>query len=300
MNTMSWIQIAITTTQQKAGEIEDQLITLGAVSVTLKDAEDKPILEPAPGEIRVWENTIVTGLFDAQEDSQQLHSQLAKQLALAADKIQIEPLADQDWSRAWMDHYHAMQFGTRLWVCPWHEPPPDASAVNLRLDPGLAFGTGTHPTTALCLRWLDAHIQQQQSLLDFGCGSGILAVAALLLGVKHADGVDIDDQALLASHANASANQVSERLELFSASDFAKRSAAQNSYDIVVANILSGPLVELAPMLTQCVKPQGDIVLSGILREQADTVSTAYNEFFKMDPAQFDEDWVMLHGCRRN
>ncbi len=297
---MSWIQVAITTTRQHADEIEDRLVALGAVSVTLKDAEDKPILEPAPGEIRVWENTIVTGLFDAEQDKDQLRSQLDQHLNVPTDKIRFEALEDQDWSRAWMDHYHAMQFGSRLWVCPWHLPPPDANAINLRLDPGLAFGTGTHPTTALCLRWLDAHIQQQHRLLDFGCGSGILAVAALLLGVEHADGVDIDEQALLASRANADANQVSERLALFSSSDFAKRSAAQNSYDVVVANILSGPLVELAPMLAQCVKPQGDIVLSGILREQADTVSDAYSEYFEMDPAQFEEDWVMLHGCRQN
>lgn len=297
---MSWIQIAITTTQQAATEIEAMLLQLGALSVTLKDAEDKPILEPAPGEIRVWENTIVTGLFDDQANSAHLLAQLEAQLKLDTDKLEIDRLEDQDWSRAWMDHYHAMQFGSRLWVCPWHQPPPDASAVNLRLDPGLAFGTGTHPTTALCLRWLDANIQHQKRLLDFGCGSGILAVAALLLGVEHADGVDIDEQALLASRDNASANQVDARLDLFSASAFAKRSAPENSYDIVVANILSGPLVELADMLAQCVKPQGDIVLSGILREQADSVSAAYALYFKMDAPVFDEDWVMLHGCRRN
>ena len=296
---MSWLQVSITTTQQTAAQIEDLLLACGAVSVTLEDAEDKPILEPAPGEIRVWDNTVVTGLFDAQ-DSQLLRARLAPQLGAAAKNLQIHALEDQDWSRAWMDHYHAMQFGQRLWVCPWHEPPPDTNAVNLRLDPGLAFGTGTHPTTALCLRWLDANIQHQDRLLDFGCGSGILAVAALLLGVGHADGVDIDDQALLASRANASANQVATKLELFSASDFAARSTEQNSYDVVVANILSGPLVELAATLARCVKPQGDIVLSGILREQAAAVSAAYSPFFSMDPAHYEEDWVMLHGCRRN
>jgi len=297
---MSWIQVAITTTQQVATRIEDLLLELGAVSVTLKDAEDKPILEPAPGEIRVWENTIVTGLFDAHADSKRLRTRLEQQLDVAPDRIRIETLADQDWSRAWMDHYHAMQFGSRLWVCPWHEPPPDANAVNLRLDPGLAFGTGTHPTTALCLRWLDGHINSQEKLLDFGCGSGILAVAALLLGVAHADGVDIDDQALLASRDNASANGVEARLDLYTASEFAKRSANQNSYDIVVANILSGPLVELAAQLANYVRPGGDIVLSGIVREQAETVSSADNQFFVMDSAQLEEDWVLLHGCRRN
>ncbi len=297
---MSWIQISITTTQNNAAEIEDALLLLGAASVTLKDAEDQPILEPAPGETPLWEKAIVTGMFDDSINTVSLRESLEKIVGDASSDITLEILEDQDWTRAWMEHYHAMQFGTRLWVCPWHKDPPKPDAVNLRLDPGLAFGTGTHPTTSLCLRWLDANIQQQATLLDFGCGSGILAIAALLLGVKHADGVDIDEQALYASKENATANHVAERLNVFLPAEFNQRSTAQNTYDIVMANILSGPLVELGARLAECVKPGGDIVLSGILREQADAVTQAYTEFFDMDAAVYDEDWVMLHGCRRH
>ncbi|MGB5397224.1 MAG: 50S ribosomal protein L11 methyltransferase [Gammaproteobacteria bacterium] len=297
---MSWIQISITTTQTSAAEIEDALLLLGAASVTLKDAEDQPILEPAPGETPLWDKAIVTGMFDDSINTVSLRESLEKIVGDASSDIKLEILEDQDWTRAWMEHYHAMQFGTRLWVCPWHKDPPDPDAVNLRLDPGLAFGTGTHPTTSLCLRWLDANIQQQATLLDFGCGSGILAIAALLLGVKHADGVDIDEQALYASKENATANDVVKRLQVFLPAEFNQRSAAQNTYDIVMANILSGPLVELGARLADCVKPGGDIVLSGILREQADTVKQAYSEFFDMDDAVYEEDWVMLHGCRRH
>ena len=295
---MSWIQISITTTQSNAAQIEDALLALGAASVTLKDAENQPILEPAPGETPLWANAIVTGMFDDSTNSISLTDALSE-IVGDDSAIRVEILEDQDWTRAWMDHYHAMQFGKRLWVCPWHKDPPEPTAVNLRLDPGLAFGTGTHPTTALCLRWLDANIASQSSLLDFGCGSGILAIAALLLGVKHADGVDIDEQALYASRENASANTVEDRLELYLPTEFNQRSASQNSYEIVIANILSGPLVELAPRLADCVKPGGDIVLSGILREQAETVSHAYSHYFDMDAAVYEEDWVMLHGCRQ-
>ena len=195
-----------------------------------------------------------------------------------------------------MDHYQPMQFGERLWVCPWHLDPPDPDAVNLRLDPGLAFGTGTHPTTSLCLSWLDQHVHQQKTLLDFGCGSGILAIAALLLGLQQADGVDIDPQALEASLANAKANHVDDQLQLFTAKQQDKQAARQ--YEIVVANILSGPLVELAPTLARHTEPDGDIILSGILREQAKDVLNAYQTFFKMDAPVFQDDWVLLHGCR--
>lgn len=295
---MSWIQVSITTTQNHSTTIEDALLGYGAVSVTLKDAEDQPILEPGPGETPIWDDIVVTGLFAAGQDPAQLGALIRQQLELDPAAITAEPLADQDWTRAWMEDYHAMQFGQRLWVCPWHMEPPNPNAVNLRLDPGLAFGTGTHPTTALCLRWLDANIGQQASLLDFGCGSGILAIAALMLGAQHADGVDIDEQALLASRDNANANQVSSQLDLFSVADFDARNREHNRYDIVAANILSGPLIELSARLADCVKPQGHILLSGILREQADSVRTAYSAYFDMDAPQYEDDWVMLHGCR--
>lgn len=294
---MPWLQISVHTTQNYAAQAEDTLLEYGACSVTLSDAADDPILEPAPGETPIWQHIIATGLFSDPQHQEQLLARIKSALKGDAYSFSTEILQDQNWSRSWMDNYHAMQFGERLWVCPWHIEPPEPEATNLRLDPGLAFGTGTHPTTSLCLRWLDRHIRHQQSLLDFGCGSGILAIAALLLGLEQADGVDIDPQALEASLANARANQVEDRLHLFSARQFAAEHSRQQ-YEIVVANILSGPLVELAPTLAEHTLAGGDIVLSGILRDQADSVISAYTPFFTMDAPLFEEDWVLLHGCR--
>ena len=294
---MPWLQISLHTTQDHAEQAEDCLLQYGACSVTLKDAKDEPILEPAPGETPIWKNIIATGLFDKIENREQLVSRITNDLQSDEYSISTEILEDQNWTRSWMDHYQAMQFGERLWVCPWHIEPPEPDATNLRLDPGLAFGTGTHPTTSLCLSWLDRHIQQPKNLLDFGCGSGILAIAALLLGLEQADGVDIDPQALEASLANAKANQVEDRLHLFSAEQFSAEHS-QQQYEIVVANILSGPLVELAPTLAAHTLSGGDIVLSGILAEQAKSVIDAYTPYFKMAPPLIEGDWVLIHGCR--
>jgi ribosomal protein L11 methyltransferase len=296
---MPWIQISITSDQAKAADVEQRLITLGAISVTLLDAEDQPILEPAPGETPMWNRSIITGTFDDSANADEIARQLSSGLRLSQNEIQIESLPDQDWTRAWMADYHAMQFGERLWVCPLHLEPPQPSAVNLRLDPGLAFGTGTHPTTGLCLRWLDANMHQPQRLLDYGCGSGILAIAALLLGATHADAVDIDEQALLATKQNASVNRVDSRLSLYSVKDFEKTAAPPAEYDVVMANILSCPLVQLAPKLAAYTRPGGDIVLSGILRDQVSAVMQAYAAYFTMDAPQYEADWVLLHGCKK-
>ncbi|MCK4705315.1 MAG: 50S ribosomal protein L11 methyltransferase, partial [Gammaproteobacteria bacterium] len=245
----------------------------------------------------IWQDIVATGLFNETENQQQLVKNIDTALTEMEHSISSEILEDQNWTRSWMDHYQAMQFGERLWVCPWHIEPPEPEAVNLRLDPGLAFGTGTHPTTSLCLSWLDQHIQQPKRLLDFGCGSGILAIAALLLGLEQADGVDIDPQALQASLANAKANQVEDRLYLYSAEQFSAEHS-QQQYEVVVANILSGPLVELAPTLAGHTLAGGDIVLSGILAEQADSIIDAYTPYFKMDAPLVEGDWVLIHGCR--
>lgn len=294
---MPWLQISIHTTQNHAQQAEDTLLQFGACSVTLKDAADEPILEPAPGETPIWKHIITTGLFEQTNNQTQLIGNIKTTLEDEQATVSSEVLEDQNWTRSWMDHYQAMQFGERLWVCPWHIEPPEPEAVNLRLDPGLAFGTGTHPTTSLCLSWLDQHIQQPKRLLDFGCGSGILAIAALLLGLEQADGVDIDPQALQASLANAKANQVEDRLHLYSAVQFSAEHS-QQQYEVVVANILSGPLVELAPTLAGHTLAGGDIVLSGILAEQADSIIDAYTPYFKMDAPLTEGDWVLIHGCR--
>lgn len=302
---MSWLQIAINTTKDNAELAEDCLFSAGAQTVTFTDAADQPILEPGVNEVSIWNAVIITGLFSFNDNQQQLLDLIKQNLGEINYTCKTEILEDQNWTRAWMEHYHAMQFGERLWVCPLHMEPPEPAAINLRLDPGLAFGTGTHPTTSLCLRWLDqnilAHGKTQQTILDYGCGSGILAIAACMLGIKHADGVDIDPQALTATHNNAETNQVKDKIKTYLPDDFQKHcsGAGTNSqYDIVVANILSGPLAELAPTLASHTKTNGDIVLSGILKEQAKSVLNTYSEFFNMDEPMFEEDWVLLHGIK--
>ncbi len=295
---MNWLQIAINTTKDNAERAEDCLFSAGAQTVTLTDAADQPILEPGVNEVPIWNAVIITGLFNFDNNQQALLDSINLCMADTSYSCSSEILEDQNWTRAWMDHYHEMQFGERLWVCPLHVEPPQPEAINLRLDPGLAFGTGIHPTTSLCLRWLDQNITTQDTLLDYGCGSGILAIAACMLGTKQADCVDIDPQALLATHSNAEINNVAKRVNTYLPEDYLKHHAG-TQYDIVMANILSGPLAELAPTLARHTKANGDIVLSGILREQADTVLNTYSQFFKMDDPVFEEDWVMLHGVKK-
>ena len=295
---MSWLQISINATKQNAMSIEAILLEAGALSVTLKDGADEPILEPEIGSTPLWENAIITGLFDNSIEQNTRIALLQSSLPKSCE-ILFETLDDKDWTRAWMDNYKAMQFGQRLWVCPWHLEPPDPKAVNLRLDPGLAFGTGTHPTTALCLTWLDKNIDSQKNILDYGCGSGILAIAALLLGALHADGVDIDEQAIIATIENTKANDVESQLEAMTVKQYQSKTD-QQKYDVVLANILSGPLVELAPTLQSYVKDGGDIVLSGILQEQAEQTQAAYANYFEMDEITVEGDWVLLHGRKTN
>ncbi len=302
---MSWLQISINTTKSNAEVVEDCLFSAGAQTVTFTDAANQPILEPAVDEVAIWNAVVITGLFSYNNNHQQLLDLIEQNLSEINYSCKTEILEDQNWTRAWMEHYHAMQFGERLWVCPLHIEPPVPEAINLRLDPGLAFGTGTHPTTSLCLRWLDQNIPvqntAQQTLLDYGCGSGILAIAACMLGIKHADGVDIDPQALTATQNNAETNQVTDKITTYLPDDFQKHCAdagTKPQYDIVVANILSGPLAELAPTLAGHTKTRGDIVLSGILKEQAESVVNTYSEFYNMDDPVFEEDWVLLHGVK--
>jgi len=294
---MPWIQISVAATDDNYQLVEDTLLSLGAQSVTLKDAADNPILEPQPGETPLWKYVIVTGLFEDRHQAEILREQVRQHLDNDKLDIEVSSLPEQDWTRAWMDAFEPMQFGNRLWVCPKHIEPPDPLAVNLRLDPGLAFGTGTHPTTSLCLRWLDAHVRAHsgyRSVLDYGCGSGILAIAAIMLGAESADCVDIDEQALQATRDNAEANQVLHQISTHPPPDLETGS----EYELVLANILSGPLTELAPVLAKYCRPGGDIVLSGILSDQAESVRQAYAEFFNMSTTETLDDWVLLHGTR--
>ena len=292
-----WFQISIVASSKNYQDVEQTLLALGAQSVSFKDAADNPILEPRPGETPLWRDAIITGLYDDHADPSFLTQRISELLADQDLDIKIDTLPEQDWTRAWMDSFKPMRFGERLWVCPKHMEPPEPDAINLRLDPGLAFGTGTHPTTSLCLRWLDRYVSHQsghESVLDYGSGSGILAIAALLLGARHADCVDIDRQALLATRENAVGNRVSDNLATFLPGEL----PADRQFNLVLANILSGPLIELAPHLARHCHAGSDLVLSGILQSQADAVRHAYSDFFNITSTEVLDDWVLLHGER--
>ena len=291
-----WLQLTLEALDHTPEQLEDALLYAGAVAVTLEDADDQPVLEPAPGETPLWVHTRITGLFDAQTDIEVVKRQLRRFLHTAdLPECRLAALEERDWVRAWLDHFHPMRFGQRLWICPTCQSPPEPEVVTVRLDPGLAFGTGAHPSTALCLEWLDEADLTDQTVLDYGCGSGILAIAAAKLGARRVWAVDIDPQALLASDDNAAANAVEDRLEL---ADPAELPAAL-TVDILVANILAGVLVRLAPELAERVKPGGRLALSGILDAHADAVQAAFSRDFSFGPRRQHEDWVLLAGVRR-
>ncbi|HEX5794041.1 MAG TPA: 50S ribosomal protein L11 methyltransferase [Rheinheimera sp.] len=294
---MPWIQLRVNTTEKKAEQVSDMLMGWGAQAVSFLDAHDTPIYEPMPGEVIYWTNTVVVGLFDAEHPMDKVVKQL-QQVAFFQDGVdyKLEQLEDKDWEREWMDNFHPIKFGERLWVCPSWRDIPDPTAVNVMLDPGLAFGTGTHPTTALCMQWLDAVIQPEQTVVDFGCGSGILGIAALKLGAKRVIGVDIDPQAIEASTANAKRNKVEGQIELYLPKDQPKDFQA----DVVVANILAGPLAELKQIISAYVKPGGQLALSGILESQAQSVIAAYSDEFSFDPIAVQDEWVRLSARKHS
>ena len=293
---MPWIQLKINTSGKVAEQLGDVMMESGAVSVTFQDTHDNPVFEPLPGETRLWGDTDAIALYDAETDMNAVIAMLEQEPLLGVGfKHKIEQLEDKDWEREWMDNFHPMQFGKRLWICPSWRDIPDPTAVNVMLDPGLAFGTGTHPTTALCLQWLDGLDLEGKTIIDFGCGSGILAIAALKLGAARAIGIDIDPQAIQASRDNAQRNGVSERLELY----LPKDQPADLSADVVVANILAGPLRELAPLISDLPKAGGHLGLSGVLATQAEGVAEAYADKFTLDPVAEREEWCRITGVRR-
>ncbi|MDH1443272.1 50S ribosomal protein L11 methyltransferase [Pseudomonas sp. GD03721] len=292
---MPWLQVRLAITPEQAETYEDALLEVGAVSVTFMDAEDQPIFEPDLGTTPLWSHTHLLALFEADTDETALIAHLQLLCGGSLPEHHVERIEDQDWERSWMDNFQPMRFGRRLWIVPsWHAAP-EPDAVNLLLDPGLAFGTGTHPTTALCLEWLDDQELQGCNVLDFGCGSGILAIAALLLGAPQAVGTDIDPQALEASRDNASRNGIDPaRFPVYLPADLPQQPA-----DVVVANILAGPLVSLAPQITALVKGGGRLALSGILAEQAEDVRAAYAGAFDLDPTASKDGWVRISGVKR-
>ncbi|QQN33649.1 50S ribosomal protein L11 methyltransferase [Rahnella aceris] len=293
---MPWIQLKINTTGNDAETLSDALIESGAVSVTFQDTHDNPVFEPLPGETLLWGDTDAIGLYDAETDMDEVIAILENEPLLGKGFVhKIEQLEDKDWEREWMDNFHPMRFGERLWICPSWRDVPDPNAVNVMLDPGLAFGTGTHPTTAMCLQWLDSLDLTDKTVIDFGCGSGILAIAALKLGAKHVVGIDIDPQAIQASRDNAERNGVSERLSLYLPKDQPDNLSA----DVVVANILAGPLRELAPLISVLPVAGGHLGLSGVLASQAQSVADAYKDKFELDPVAEKEEWCRITGVKK-
>jgi len=297
---MPWLTLTADTDAQHAEALSEALLELGALSVDLLDADagtpDERAIFGEPGEAPpgIWQHNRVSALFDEGRD-------VSAALREAADRIglkdlpphRIESLDDHDWVRLTQSQFEPIRISQRLWIVPtWHEPS-DPDAVNIVLDPGLAFGTGSHPTTRLCLRWLDTNIRGGESVLDYGCGSGILAIAALKLGAARAVGVDVDSQAVIASRDNATANRAGNALF------YLPNDVPQESYDVVAANILTNPLRMLAPLLAGATRQGGRIVLSGILEEQAQDVMNIYRQWFDLNAPIFEEGWVCLSGTKR-
>lgn len=292
---MHWIQIILETSRQDCEPLEDSLIELGALAVTYVDAADQPLFEPGPGETPLWDAVRLVGLFPADAPMETVTDQLKIQFGEAMPKHRTEILEDKDWIREWMDQFQPMKFGQRLWIVPSWTTPPEPDAVNLMLDPGLAFGTGTHATTSLCLQWLDANTPENLSVIDYGCGSGVLGIAALLLGCNTMCGIDIDPQALIATRQNAEQNGISEAQY----SIYLPAQAPHEVADMVLANILAGPLITLAEDISSRVKPHGHLVLSGILSTQAQEVLAAYQGQFDFEAIAEQDGWVRLAGRKR-
>jgi ribosomal protein L11 methyltransferase len=269
----------------------------------MTDAADEPVLEPAPGATPLWQHTVTRGLFHPEVDLDQVRGVLRELLPDGAElQFEQRTVEDKDWINAWLQHAKPMRFGAAdapgLWICPSGHHIDEAAATVVQLDPGLAFGTGTHPSTALCLQWLALQDLAGKRVLDYGCGSGILAIAALKRGAARADAVDIDPQALTATQGNAELNRVDGRLRRASAAQFIEQ-AVDEVVDIVLANILAKPLMQLAPMLAGHLRAGGKIVLAGLLQSQADEIRRVYAPWFEFDQDGRQEDWARISGTRR-
>lgn len=295
---MAWLLLKIDATEQNADVISDALMNIGALSASIEDANAETLAEqaifgepgdPPPG---IWQQNIVTAMFDEMTDVSLVIQTLSQDTGITQLQYHTESIADQDWVRSTQAQFEPIKITDNLWIVPTWHTAPHSSAVNILLDPGLAFGTGSHPTTHLCLEWLSQQSLDNQSVLDYGCGSGILAIAAKKLGASHVLGVDIDAQAIIASDYNASQNQVN--IEFVDANQF-----SHQTFDLVVANILSSALMVLAPALAKYCKVGGKLALSGILAAQAETLIMRYSEWFDMDRSIQKDAWILLTGTKR-
>ena len=289
---MPWLQLETEVGLKDPDSLEPVLEELGAVAVWFRDAGDEPILEPAPGETPGWSSTIVTALFPAQTQAAELSNALTG--SIDTRRLSFTVIEDRDWHAEWRGTLRPLLFGKRLWVVPdgMSAPGDDAEGVSIYLSPGMAFGTGEHPTTAMCLEWLDAQTLADNSVLDYGCGSGLLAIAALALGAGHVRAVDIDPQALEATRCNAAENNCLESLDV----SFPEEINVDRQYDVLVANILSGTLIELGPVICNLMAPGARLALSGILADQADQVRAAWSDWAALEVASQTDDWVLLAG----
>ncbi|MER2010985.1 50S ribosomal protein L11 methyltransferase [Psychrobacter alimentarius] len=304
---MAWQQLHLQCEKANVDLAEALLLEAGALSIALDDAGDQPLFEPLPGESPLWDDVILTGLFDATTDtgSRQAVEQLSHEIAaqVQATRIWLSAVDDKDWEREWMSNYHPIECANNLWIVPNWITPPNPEATNIIMDPGLAFGTGYHATTRLCLDWLTEQDLNDKVVIDYGCGSGILGIAALLLGARHVFAVDIDPQAVLATNQNAARNQVGDRLQAFLPEAFTDYCSEHDilPVNVIVANILAKPLIGLAPYFSTLIAPKGRIVLAGLIESQTEQVMAAYQPYFALDPkhaftAQEEQHWQRLSG----
>ncbi len=290
---MKWLQLLVKVPKTDAENITGFLENAGAVSVTYTDSGADDIFEPPIGETPLWSEVNITGLFPAKTDIKQIWQQLILMIPLAyLPDLKIEKLADKDWVRVWMDDFKPMRFGQNLWIIPDGYDIPRPKAINIKLDPGLAFGTGTHPTTALCLKWLDANPPTGKTVIDYGCGSGILSLAAAKLGAKQVIAVDIDPQALTATISNAHKNNI-DNISTMPTNDIKADSA-----DVLLANILAAPLLNLVNDFARILKSGGSLVLSGILHKQLDEIKQCYSKWFNLQVETIQDGWVCVEGIR--
>lgn len=295
-----WQQLTIAAESSDCEALEALLLEAGAASISYLDAQDQPVFQEVPGSTPLWDESVVMALFPAEDDLRDLIATLRFHPRVKnRDGLQAEILQDEDWVKRWMDEFRPMRFGDRLWICPSWMQPPHEDAVTLMLDPGLAFGSGTHPTTAMCLRWLDGAELPDKQVIDYGCGSGVLGLAAALLGARRVDAVDNDPQALSATRSNATNNGIdSAQLPTWSPEDFMAQSGDDKA-DLLLANILAQPLIELAPRFADLLRPAGELLLSGLLRTQIEQVQAAYAADFDFESPVTEGDWACLWARRR-
>jgi ribosomal protein L11 methyltransferase len=295
MSDQRWLQLVCFTQEQSVSAIESAMENASALSITLQDAFDTPVLEPLPGEIPLWKDLIITALFDYDTDLIDLSELLrANKNKWNIEKFLIETVKDQDWERVWMKDFHPMKFGNNLWIYPSNHDVPDDQSIKILLDPGLAFGTGTHPTTSLCLEWLDNNPPIAKDVIDYGCGSGVLALAAAKLGANKIIATDIDPQALIATKNNMLRNKIEED----HISCYLPPACPQEPVDLLLANILCGPLHELYPLFSSLTRTDGKLVLSGLLSEQQDQIIETYAATYKDFDVKTLDDWVRISATK--